>query len=80
MTQPSLVIKAIIAAIETNDGTVLGTETLALEVGAAKHYVIKCARVIQHNNLITIIPSSGGRGRKTIYKRNRNQPGSPRKR
>lgn len=76
----SQVIQTIIAVIEDNGDALQGTEALALQVGAAKHYVIKCARVIQHDNLITIIPSNGGRGRKTVYKRNRNSPGAPRKR
>ncbi len=80
MTNNSQVTQTIIAVIETNGDTIQGTEQLALQVGAAKHYVIKCARIIEHDNLITITPSNGGRGRKTVYKRNRNQPGLARKR
>lgn len=77
--QKSQVIASIKAAIEAHGGTVQGTETLSLIVGTRKWYLIECTRAMQRENIITIIPSIGGRGRKTIYKRNRNQPGQPRK-
>lgn len=75
----SQVINAIKQTIEQHGGTVEGTETLSLTVGTRKWYLIECTRAMQRDGIITIIPSIGGRGRKTIYKRNRNQPGKPRK-
>lgn len=76
----SPVTESIIIVLETNGGEIKGTEQLALAVNSPKHYIIKCARAIQRRGLITIVPSNGGRGNKTVYKRNRNQTGLPRKR
>jgi len=72
----------ILVVIDEHGGEVEGTETLALAANVRrKSYLLKCVRALRHNSLITIIPSSGGRGRKTIYRRrNRNQPGQPRRR
>lgn len=77
----STVRQAILLVIDEN-GEIAGTETLActLNLNNNKGYVIRSARLLQRAGVLTIIPSNGGRGKKTIYKRNRNQPGVPRKR
>ena len=77
----SQVVEIILRTIDSNKGTVSGTEYLQHITNIRRRsYLLKCVRAIQHDGLITIIPSIGGRGRKTIYKRNPNQPGLPRKR
>lgn len=72
--------KTILLIVEEKD--VEGTETLASELGMlnAKTWVIKQARLLQSKKLIDIIASRGGRGNKTVYKKNRNSAGSARKR
>jgi hypothetical protein len=77
----SVISDAIIQIIEQHGDEVHGTAKLADDAGCVnqKSYLIKCAHVLQSNGQIVIIPSRGGRGRKTVYKRNRNQPGLPRK-
>ncbi|MBI5950191.1 MAG: hypothetical protein HY865_00925 [Chloroflexi bacterium] len=71
----------IILVLEERGGEVQGTEALALALGAlnCKSYIIRSARRLQSDGEITICKSCGGRGRKTTYKRNRNQPGNPRR-
>lgn len=77
----SQAIESILIIIDNNDGEVQGTETLQIATNIRRRsYLLKCVRAIQSVDLITIIPSNGGRGRKTVYKRNRNSPGAPRKR
>lgn len=69
-----------IEALIAEHGTIHGTENFALLVRAkSKSNLIQYLRVIAQRGEITIVPSSGGRGRKTVYKRNRNSPGYPRK-
>ena len=75
----SQTIEIILKTIANNP--VIGTEQLQNITNTRRRsYLLKCVRTLQHDGLITIIPSNGGRGHKTIYKRNRNQPGMPRKR
>jgi hypothetical protein len=76
----STIRDAILVVIDENDGEIKGTEKLALLLNAGKTWMIKCARVIERTGHITIIPSRGGRGNRTVYKRNRNSPGMARKR
>lgn len=77
----STVRKAIMLVLDEN-GEIAGTESLActLNMNNSKSYVIRSARILQNNGELIIIPSNGGRGKKTIYKRNRNSPGQRRKR
>lgn len=72
--------RAIVIILDHNE-TIEGTETLATQLNLlnSKSYVIRSARILQDAGEITIIPSRGGRGLKTVYKRNRNQPGLPRR-
>jgi hypothetical protein len=72
--------RAIVIILDHNE-IIEGTETLATELNLLnnKGYVIRSARILQDAGEITIIPSRGGRGLKTVYKRNRNQPGLPRR-
>lgn len=57
-----------------------GTEQLMIEVNASrKSFLIKSVRSLEGDQQITIIRSQGGRGNKTVYKRNLNQQGLPRK-
>lgn len=78
----STVRNAIIITLEENNDQVEGTEnlTLMLNAGNSKSWIIRSARVLQSNGQISIIRSNGGRGRKTVYRRNRNSPGQARKR
>lgn len=75
----STIHDAIVLLIDARDGEVRGTEELALALNAPKNWVIKRVRIAQANGELRIIQSRGGRGNKTIYKRNRNQPGLARK-
>lgn len=81
MPAKSKIISAIIIILDGHNGEVQGTESLALELGAlnSKKDVLMFARRLQDQGAITICRSRGGRGQKTIYKRNRNQPGLARK-
>ena len=72
----------IIVLLDENNGEWQGTKKLT----TALHYSVKCwnhilntLRQLEKEKQITIIPSHGGRGCKTIYKRNRNQAGVARK-
>jgi hypothetical protein len=71
--------EAILIILDENDGEIQGTEKLAQQLNAGKPWLIKCVRVIERLGHITIIPSRGGRGNTTVYKRNRNSPGMARK-
>lgn len=73
--------RAIVVIIDEQD-TVEGTCALAekLNMLNTKSYLVRSARILADQGEITIIPSRGGRGIKTVYKRNRNQPGQPRRR
>lgn len=75
----STVRKAIMLVLDEN-GEIAGTETLTLAINTRKYWTIINARRLEAEGEITIIPSNGGRGKKTIYKRNRNSPGQRRKR
>jgi hypothetical protein len=75
----SAIREEIIATIDEGGGKAEGTEALALKVNAPKPWVVKLARGLQALGVIRIIQSRGGRGNKTVYKRNRNSPGQPRK-
>ena len=56
-----------------------GTERLVKSTNCMnKTWVRHCLYKLERAGLITII-RGGGRGHKTIYRRNRNQPGLPRK-
>jgi hypothetical protein len=75
----STIREGIQAIIEENGGEVKGTTNLASQLNTDEYWVRKCARVLAGAGLIKIISSRGGRGKRTIYKRNRNSPGQPRK-
>jgi hypothetical protein len=76
----STVRDAILIMLDEHDGEIHGTELLARHLNADKPWIIKCVRVIESDGQIEIIPSRGGRGHRTIYRRNPNSPGLPRKR
>lgn len=76
----SVIQDGIIIMLDENGDEIKGTEKLALMLSTTKSYVVKCARIVQSKGLIKIIQARGGRGNRTVYKRNRNQPGLPRKR
>ena len=65
------VLRKLIRVLDLHGGEVQGTENLALELSTlnCKSYVIRAARFAEQIGEITIIPSAGGRGRKSIYKR-----------
>jgi DNA-binding IscR family transcriptional regulator len=69
----------IIIVIDRNGGEVQGSEELALELNTSKYYVRAIAQRLARLGEITICRSCGGRGNKTVYKRNRNQPGLARR-
>jgi hypothetical protein len=83
MSQPNnqTTTNRIMIVIEENNGEIQGTEQLALALASlnCKSFVVRSAQRLQEAGEITICKSCGGRGRKTIYKRNRNQPGIARK-
>lgn len=58
-----------------------GTEYLSYEIchNARKSWVIAKVRQLEADGQCEIIHALPGRGRKTIYRRNRNSPGAPRK-
>jgi hypothetical protein len=61
-------------------GELRGTEQIALDINVSrKSWMIEILRRLASRNEVIIIPSIGGRGKKTIYIRNRNSPGQPRK-
>lgn len=70
---------SILVILEQNNGELQGTEELALALNAPKNWTIRCVRRLQENDEIKIIQSSGGRGKRTVYKRNRNSPGQRRR-
>ena len=58
---------------------IAGTEDISLDLNCInKVWVLHCLHTLEQAGLITII-RGGGRGHKTVYRRNRNQPGLPRK-
>lgn len=70
----------ILDVLNEHGGELLGTEALAIETRTRrKSYLLKWIRLMQQRGLISVVPSPGGRGRKTHYKINRNSPGAPRK-
>lgn len=75
----STIRDGIESALDEGDGEVQGTSHLAQHLNTDEHWIRKCARALERAGLIKIIPSRGGRGRMTIYKRNPNSPGQPRK-
>lgn len=75
----STIQDAIIIVLEQNGGELKGTEELSLMLHVQKRWTIKCVRVLESNGQIQILQSRGGRGKRTVYKRNRNQPGMARK-
>jgi hypothetical protein len=71
---------AVQAEMDAQGGTLEGTEKIALSINVRrKSFLIKILRRLASVGSITIIPSRGGRGNKTVYKRNRNSPGQRRK-
>jgi hypothetical protein len=71
---------AVQAELDAKGGTLEGTETIALSINVRrKSWLREILRRLASGGSITIIPSRGGRGNKTVYKRNRNSPGQPRK-
>jgi hypothetical protein len=77
----SAIQDAIIILLDEHGGELRGTEELALTLGTTKSWTIRCVRIMQSNGTIKIIPPRCyGRGHRTVYRRNRNQPGLPRRR
>jgi hypothetical protein len=75
-------INRIIFILDANDGMFSGTQDLAVALNFStkcKPHLLRTVRRLAASGLITISRSCGGRGNKTIYKHNRNQPGQPRK-
>ena len=60
-------------------GKLEGTERIAIEINAPKWWVLKIAQRLAAKGRIHIVATNGGRGHKTVYKRNRNSPGAPRR-
>jgi len=80
MSGISKIIPAILQCLEEHDGEMQGTEQLSLATYTArKSHLVYLVRRLCSNGDITIVKSNGGRGCKTIYKRNPNQTGLPRK-
>lgn len=78
--QISLLTQQIIDEIEKHGGTVEGTEYLAITLNTQNRtHMLQCVRRLARDGEIHIIVG-GGRGHKTVYKRNRNSPGAPRRR
>lgn len=71
----------IYTMLEIHGDELRGTGSLADELKLKKNktYVIDVLKKMEEQGLITIIRSCGGRGHKTVYKRNRNQAGLARK-
>ena len=76
-----IILDKIIQEIRANGGIILGTECLTLKCTTigSKIWVKQQARILAERGEIVIIPSRGGRGRKTAYKLNRNSPGQARR-
>lgn len=70
---------AILIVLDDDGGETHGTDSLASRLNAGKPWLIKSVRVLEKDGELTIIPSRGGRGHRTIYKRNPNSPGQPRR-
>lgn len=79
MTSTLSTVRQAILLVLDKTGEVHGTECLSLAINAPKAWTIVQLRRLQDQGEIRIIPSNGGRGRKTIYRRNRNAPGGKRK-
>lgn len=77
--QQSKLMPMIIIILDQNGGIICGSEHLALELNAPKYHVNALARRLARMGEIVICESKGGRGNKTIFKRNRNQPGLARR-
>lgn len=79
---PSKIKSAILIVLDEH-GQVEGTEHFVLDLLGQtcgdKYYISGLLKNLAANGEIVINKSSGGRGRKTIYKRNRNQAGMPRR-
>jgi len=72
--------KLVEEELEANGGELQGTEQIALTINARdKGWLVSILRRLEERGVLKIIRSTGGRGNKTIYKRNRNSPGQPRK-
>lgn len=58
-----------------------GTEYLTICVNSVnnKTTVLRQVRKLQEEGVVIVLRSRGGRGAKTVYKRNPNQPGQPRR-
>lgn len=80
MPTKSIIKQAILIVLDENGGELQGTEKLQLCTNAHnKTWFINCVRVLEENGQLQIINAPrGGRGNRTVYKRNRNQPGLPR--
>jgi hypothetical protein len=71
---------AVQEELDTKGGTLEGTETIALSLNVRrKSWLREILRRLASGGSITIIQSRGGRGHKTVIKRNRNSPGQRRK-
>jgi hypothetical protein len=72
-----MTLKHLVMAVLEETGEIDGTENFASLIGLLnnKTKFLQAARLVEREGKIIIIPSTGGRGRKTIYRRNRNSPG-----
>lgn len=80
MTQESQ-LKKQMATLLARHGVIVGTEQIAIALTTVncKRCIVQQARALEVEGVLTI-QHGGGRGRKTVYKRNPNQPGQPRRR
>jgi hypothetical protein len=60
-------------------GEIHGTQHLVVITCTDRRYVTRVLRKLEADGIITTLRTFGGRGRKSVYKFNRNQPGLPRK-
>jgi DNA-binding IscR family transcriptional regulator len=69
----------ILLLIEEQGGEIQGSEKLSTALEANKTFILRLTEQLRDSGEITICKSCGGRGKKTVYKRNRNQAGLARK-
>lgn len=79
MTNTQSTIRDAILIMLDQAEEIHGTDALARTLNTDKPWLIRSVRVMERRGQLTIIPSRGGRGNRTVYKRNRNSSGQPRK-
>jgi GTP-sensing pleiotropic transcriptional regulator CodY len=65
----------------TTQGEIMGTEHIIINVTGSSNrsFVVRKLRELESAGMITVTRSRGGRGKRSIYRRNRNSPGYPRR-